>query len=238
MDTLEATVRRFTEPVNGQFPRPWMTSMTHPEKARIFIVGYNQAKDFCADRVGSHDAYIDALFNRNDRSCRKLYGQLSGEKGPSRTRKNIDRVSESLAREHLIDVIETNVICYSTPMSRDLALPKNQGGKVAGSQLFEEILAIIRPEVLIAHGVQTTKALGGVLSVKLPAAASDQANKVTCVRIHTALRGASYEPAVFVIPSLAPPAWNCWTKWAESHIAEMCVRVREFLENGQRDATA
>jgi hypothetical protein len=112
MITLEAAIRRLTEPVNGQFPRPWMTDMAHPENARTFVVGRNQARSFRVDQIGSHDAYIDALFNRNGRSCRKLYGQLQGDDGPSDTRKNIDRLREHLAREGLDDVLETNVICF------------------------------------------------------------------------------------------------------------------------------
>ena len=33
----------------------------------------NQATRFSAESIGSHDAYIDALFNRNGKSCRDLY---------------------------------------------------------------------------------------------------------------------------------------------------------------------
>jgi hypothetical protein len=90
MNTLEASIRRLTQPVNGQFPRPWMTDMAHPEKARVFIVGRNQAKVFpAAALVGGHEAYIDALFNRSGKSCRKLYEEMSGREGPSPTRENI-----------------------------------------------------------------------------------------------------------------------------------------------------
>jgi hypothetical protein len=42
MHALEAAIRGLTRPVNGQFPRPWMTTMARPEDARIFVVGYNQ----------------------------------------------------------------------------------------------------------------------------------------------------------------------------------------------------
>ena len=92
MNTLEASLRRLTQPVNGQFPRPWMTDMEHPEKACIFIVGYNQATGFPAGAlVGGHNAYIDALFNRNGMSCRKLYEQMRYNKGRSnsKTRENV-----------------------------------------------------------------------------------------------------------------------------------------------------
>src|ERR1022692_515178 len=156
MNTLEVSIRRLTQPVNGQFPRPWMTSVAHPEKARIFIVGYNQATGFPVELSGSHDEYIDALFNRNDRSCRRLYEQLRGDDGPSPTRKNIDRLRENLTREGLTDVVETNVICYSTRMSSDLTRLKNPRGKAVGRQIFQELLAIVRPIVLIAHGSRTT----------------------------------------------------------------------------------
>jgi hypothetical protein len=182
--------------------------------------------------IGSHDDYIDALFNRNDRSCRKLYEQLRGDDGPSPTRKNLDKLRKYLAREGLTDVVETNVICYSTPMSSDLTEMKNKGGKVVGRQIFEEILAIIRPKILIAHGAGTAKELGRVLSARLPAAASNQADDVSCARVHTHLRGESYAPIVFVISSLAPPAWNAWQKWAEPHLAETCAQVRKFLHDG------
>jgi len=215
-----------------------MTSMAHPEKARIFIVGNNPATDFPAAMVGSHDDYIDALFNRNDRSCRELYDQLRGDKGPSPTRKNIDMVRKNLARESLFDVIETNVICYSTPRSSDLTLVKNQGGKAVGRHIFEEVLAIVRPKVLIAHGAGTIKELGRVFSTQLPVAAQEQADDVSCVRIRTILRGVSYAPIVFVVPSLAPPKWNVWQKWAEPHLAEMCAQVWEFLNSNQQDTCA
>ena len=136
MSPLEASIRRLTQPVNGQFPRPWMTTMAHPEKARIFVVGYNQATGFPAARIGSHDDFIDALFNRNEGSCRKLYEQLRGEDGPSPTRKNIDRLQENLAREGLDDVVETNVICYSTPMSNDLTQSEKQSCRRKYSRKF------------------------------------------------------------------------------------------------------
>jgi hypothetical protein len=234
MSTLEASIRRLTQPINGQFPRPWMTNMAHPENARIFVVGYNQATGFPAALIGSHDDYIDALFNRNDGSCRKLYEQLRGDDGPSPTRKNIDKLRENLARERLNDVVETNVICYSTPMSNDLTQKKNKGGKAAGAKIFKEILAIIRPKILIAHGARTAKEPGRVLSTQLPAAASNQAEDVSYARVHTHLEGEPYAPIVFVIPSLAPPAWNVWQKWAEVHLAETCAQARKFLDDGAR----
>lgn len=234
VNTLEASIRRLTQPVSGQFPRPWMTDMTRPEKALVFVVGYNQATGFSVDKVygGDHNAYIDSLFNRNGKSCRALYEQIRGGKGPSPTRKNIDCLRNRLAKRGICDVLETNVICYAAPMGKDLA----QDGKAAGRPIFLEILRIIRPIILIAHGVKTRKKLGRVLSTKLPAAASNQADGVSCARVHTQPRGESYAPMVFVIPSLAPPEWNKWKNWAPPHLDQLCELVRKFLDNHQRNA--
>jgi hypothetical protein len=228
MSPLEAAIRRLTTPINGQFPRPWMTNTAHPENARIFVVGYNPATEFPVEKVGYED-FIDALFKRNDKSCRKLYELVRGD--DSRTRENIDILRENLAQEGLNDVVETNVICYSTPKRSDLTKEKHKGGKVRGKQIFEEILAIIRPKILIAHGKGTAKELRRVLSKELPAEASSQVDGVKCARIHTQLRGESYAPTVCVIPSLGLPRWNYWMTWAEPHLAETCAQVRKFLDD-------
>lgn len=232
MNTLETSIRCLTRCVNGQFPRPWMTDVEHPEKVRIFIVGYNQATS-CPAKLIAHDAYIDALFNRNGRLCRELYRLLRGDAGPSRTHKNIDILKDGLATRGLNDVMVTNAICYSTPMNGDLTTGKHPGGKALGRQIFAELLELIRPAVLIAHGARTTKELGRVLSTKLPAAASKQADGVSCVRVHTKLRGESpYAPMVIVVPSLAPPKWNSWQAWAQPHLTETCEQVRKALSMG------
>lgn len=186
--------------------------MAHPEEARVFIVGFNQATGFPATMVGSHDDYIDALFNRSDRSCQKLYEQMRGDDGASPTRRNLDRLRAQPAREGVHDVVETNVICYSTPMSRDLTEEKNKGGRAAGRQIFEEVLAIVRPRILIAHGAATAKELGRVLCARLPPAATNQAGGVSRDRVQTSLRGHGYAPIVFAIQSLAPPRWNAWAE--------------------------
>jgi hypothetical protein len=230
VNTLETSIRRLTQPVNGQFPRPWMTDMERPEKARIFIVGANQATPFPAALVEGHEAYIDALFNRNGKSCRKLYEEMRGHEGPSQTRKNIDALRAALANVGVNDVLETNVICYSTPMSSDLAHKTHQGGKAAGRAIFLALLDIIRPVALIAHGAGTNKELARVLCTNLPSPPLHHADGVARARVQAQLRGEAYAPMIFVIPSLAPPKWNGWQKWAQPHLAEVCSEVRKFLD--------
>lgn len=174
-----------------------MTDMISPEKARVFLVGYNQATRFPAALVGDHDAYIDALFNRNGKSCRNLYEEMRCGKGPSLTRKNTDTLREGLSKLGVKDVIETNVIWHATPMSDDLTHAKNQGGKARGGEIFLEILEKIRPIILVAHGRGTAKELARqVLSTELPAAASKQACGVSCALVRTRLPGPSYTPRV------------------------------------------
>ena len=50
---FEATIRKLTEPINGQYPRPWMTEMKNPWEAEVFIVGMNQRNGYDVDRVGT-----------------------------------------------------------------------------------------------------------------------------------------------------------------------------------------
>jgi len=236
LNALETSIRRLTQAVNGQFPRPWLTDMKHPEGARLFIVGYNQATIFRAATL-DYDCYIDALFNRNGRSCLRLYERMRLPRDTSQAQRNLNALRECLASRGVIDVVQTNVICYSTPMARDLARVENRAGKLVGRQIFCEILGMIRPIVLIAHGARTTKELGRVLRKKLPRAASNPAEVVSCVRVHTQLGGEPYAPMVFVIPSLSPPKWNSWQKWAQPHLAETCARASEFLDDHPQSAS-
>jgi hypothetical protein len=48
MDSLERAIRPLTSPINGQLPRPWMTDLTDPREALVFIVGKNQRSGYPA----------------------------------------------------------------------------------------------------------------------------------------------------------------------------------------------
>jgi hypothetical protein len=62
--SFEASIRQLTTPLNGQFPRPWMTDPPNPWEAVVFVVGKNQRHGYPVDIVGPHDAYLDALCQR------------------------------------------------------------------------------------------------------------------------------------------------------------------------------
>lgn len=51
MTELERAIAELTQEVDGQLPRPWMTDLTSPHEADVFIVGKNQRNGYEASRV-------------------------------------------------------------------------------------------------------------------------------------------------------------------------------------------
>jgi hypothetical protein len=213
---FESAISKLTNPLNGQYPRPWMTDLKNPQVASVFIVGKNQAKGFPTERI-THERHVDALFNRNGQSCRGLYLELTE---PSPTRCNIDSFASMLADVGVYQVLETNVVCYSTPMSQDLSLPEHRNGENRGTEMFCTLLHYIKPRVLIAHGAGTIKKLSKVLDASLPSARKQPGPPV---RVEIG------EKIIFIIPSLAPPAWNKWSSWSREHLAEVSKGVADAL---------
>lgn len=220
-EARETFIKRITEltrPVNGQYPRPWMTSSSNPEASKVFIVGKNQRNGYSSKSL-SHQRHIDGLFNRNGETCRSIYDQMTDGRA-SPTRKNTDRFVDLLASKGITDVLETNVICYSSPMSADLRLSQHAGGSARGQLLFKFLLASIKPRVLIVHGAGASKTLASFLGVEL---ASEP--RLGDPPSRTELDGMD----VFVIPSLAPPAWNRWCPWAEEHLHAVAEEAKAMV---------
>lgn len=203
---FESAIAAATRPVNGQLPRPWMTDLQDPLRARVLVVGRNPARGYDAATLDQR-RHLDALFNRNGESCRGLYNELTGT--PSLTRRNIDLLRALLHDAGVDQVLETNVICYASPMSADLASPVHAGGREAGTALFRLLLEAVRPRVLIAHGAGTIHDLAAILGVALPSPCSASGEPT-----HVAFEGMQ----LILIPSLAPPMWNRWQKWAKPHL--------------------
>ena len=151
MTTFEEEVFERTKEFDGQFPRPWMTDLEDPLSADCFIVGRNQKRGYQVSEVGSHQRHVDALFNRNGQTCRGLYDSLNP---PSPTRKNIDRLSFRL-KKNGVRLLETNVICFSSPMSSDLTSSQRRHG----TTIFRWLLARVRPHVIVVHGSGAAKEL-------------------------------------------------------------------------------
>lgn len=151
MMPFEEEVLARTSEFDGQFPRLWMTDLEDPLVANCFIVGRNQRHGYEVSKVGSQRRHLDALFNRNGQSCRGLYNSLFS---PSPTRKNIDRLSVRL-KNGGAKVLETNVICFSSPMSSDLT----SGQRRHGTAIFSWLLDRIQPKVIVVHGSRAAKEL-------------------------------------------------------------------------------
>jgi hypothetical protein len=215
---LEVAIREITRPINGQYPRPWMTASTDPASAQVFTVGKNQRNGFPVEIVGSHDHYVNTLFNRGPETCRQLYDRVTDR--PSPTRQNTDYLVRLLASHGVTNVLETNVICYSTSMSADLRQSIHHGGAARGRELFRTLLDIIKPKVLIAHGAGTVEELGGVLGCQLPGPP---------VAPREPVEARVGDLRVFVVPSLAPPAYNKWAGWAQGHLDLVTRRVADHL---------
>lgn len=217
-ELLESRIRRLTLPLNGQFPRPWMTDLVNPLDAQVFIVGKNQAKGYSTELL-THERHVNALFNRNGERCRDLYEEMTGG-SPSPTRKNLDRLRKLFEAKGVRRVLETNVVCYSTPMSADLHLPHHSGGVIRGTEIFCTVVALIRPKVIVVHGAGTRNLLSRLLGVMLPLPPNSP-SPVEC----TLVQGAS----VFLVPSLAPPKWNHWSSWADGHLTNVAKAVASAL---------
>ncbi len=221
MNDFEEVVKQLTLPLNGQYPRPWMTKLADPTQAKVFIVGKNQAKGYLVEKVGSHSRHMDALFNRNGQSCRGLYGEVTGGSS-SQTRKNIEGLTSRLERLGVSEVLETNVICYSTPMSSDLSRPRHEGGRTRGREIFQTLLDFVHPKVLIVYGAGASQELSKVLKKDLPKPPSSSKEFP---------RQSTEISTVFVIRSLAPPAFNTWSAWAEDYLDLLAQRVAHEVRN-------
>ena len=221
--SFEEKIRLLPKPINGQLPRPWMTDLTNPLEADVFIVGRNQAKTYEAKEI-SHQRHMNALFNRNGERCRALYDEVSGGK-PSPTRRNINGFAEKLRQRNVHNFIETNVVCYSTPEAAHLRRRDHDGGRAGGEEIFRYLLATIAPAVLVVHGEGSAKALSRFLAVR-PRVPRTR-NEICDVQTERHL--------IIPVPSLAPPAFNKWSSWSDEYLDKVADRVREKL-TAQRSA--
>ena len=192
--------------------------MKNPREAEVFVVGKNQKNGYAVNKV-SHRRHIEALFNRNGESCRGLYDEFTEGK-PSRTRKNTDGLVDRLNKRNIHKILETNVICYSTPTSKDLNNPGHSGGTKRGEDIFRYLLTEIAPAVLIVHGVGSVKSISPMLQckqLKVPRSADE----ICDVQMEKHL--------VIPIPSLAFPAFTNWSSWADRYLDIVADRVSQKL---------
>lgn len=188
---FEDLIRTMTTPRDGAYPRPWMTD-TDPDQAKILIVGASSAKTFrCAD-VGDHEQFLDALWNRNGRRCRVMYDAATTK--PSRTRPNIDRLSEMLAARGLTSM-QTNVSCASARYDAELS----EEDRAHGTEIFKAVVEHVPWQAMIVYGVGASKRFGRAFGMAMPRVPLPDSAPV-----QVSLRGRT----VFVSPTLAPPSYR------------------------------
>ena len=188
---FEDIIRTMTLPRRGAYPRPWMTD-TDPDQVKVLIVGASSAKTFhCAD-VGTHDQFLDALWNRNGRTCSGMYASATNQ--PSKTRPNLDRLSEMLAARGLTSM-QTNISCASAPYDADLSAED----RAHGTEIFKAVVEHVPWRAMIVHGVGASKRFGRAFGMAMPKVPTPDSAPV-----QVRLRGR----AVFVSPTLAPPSYR------------------------------
>ena len=212
-EMLENRMRELTIPIGAvddpcmQYPRPWMTTTSKPENAAVFIVGFNQATTYCSRRVdaltGGHNGYIRALFNDDpERGCHWLYRQVRDGQPDSPTRVHIESITSVLSKADTSSVLETNVVCYSSAAPENIALETHAHCRTRGREIFYELLAVIRPTIIISHGVETSKELEAVLRVGLPSVSTSLKNYPE-TPLKTTIRGHLFKCSVISIPHLS-----------------------------------
>ena len=132
----------------------------------------------------------------------------------------MDDLAARLNQRNIHNILETDVMCYSTPMSADLKKRANAGGAKKGKEIFRYLLAEIAPTVLIVHGAGSVKDISPILKMdrlKVPRSIDDIFDVQT------------EQHLVIPIPSLAPPAFNKWSSWSDGYLDKVADRVREKL---------
>jgi hypothetical protein len=234
MDKFEQLIRKLTTEINGQYPRPWMTNLRDPSRAEVFIVGYNPATAYRSDCV-DYERFIDSLFNRNGEGCRKFYTEITKQ---TPTRDNIEMFASKLKKVGVGSILETNVVCYGAK-PKDLNLPEHNGGKKLGKEIFRTLVREIRPKVIILHGKKVREEFRRAFN--LPSLPDTPDTKDKYVQIELDLDSQlGLRTQLFVIPSLALPAYQSWPyrplrsfcHWADEYLEEISERVRQVVEPG------
>lgn len=231
MDSLETLARRLTTAINGQYPRPWMTDLTNPAEAEVFVVGYNPATAYEVGTV-KYERHLNALFNRNGESCRRFYAELTPGT-PSRD--NIEMFTQKLAQTGVVSVIETNVVCYATKSKSDLSKPEHAGGEERGIEIFRALIGEIRPKAIVVHGKGVSEKFRKALN--LPPSFPSPPDSPDRFATYDVPQGAR----VFVIPSLALPGFQNWPKaplrsfcnWADEYLTRVAANVAHTVHAAQ-----
>lgn len=226
MDKFEQLIRELTSEINGQYPRPWMTDLKAPSRADVFIVGYNPATAYLSNDV-NYERFIDSLFNRNGETCRQFYAEITKQ---TPTRDNIEMFADKLTKVGVNSILETNVVCYGAKKKKYLRRREHVGGKARGMEIFRKLVEVIRPKVILIHGNGVCKTFRHSLNLSSVPDPPDAKDKFVQIKL-------DWGTELFVIPSLALPAFRSWPKsplesfcnWADEYLDEVSKRVLQVV---------
>ena len=231
--SFEKKISELTQLINGQYPRPWMTDLKRPENAKALVVGMNPATAYTKKHVKSHSQFMDVHFNRNGHDCRSFYATVRAEddRPSSPSRINIETLTKKLVENEISEILETNIYCYSTPKFRDLNKKEHPGGKEKGLEIFEVILAGIRPKIIILHGAKVRKEFVKIFDRTIPTFPMvGTIPKKTTELFKSKVRFETHTSTVFVIPSLSAPGSDHWKSWADDYLVSVVKSVKRHLK--------
>ncbi|CUJ69861.1 Uncharacterised protein [Achromobacter sp. 2789STDY5608633] len=223
--TLRDLIEPLVSPINGQRPRPWFTHYHDPASARVFLVGANQASAYKEDAV-SHDQHVDALFNQNGLNCEKLYQELGFK---SRSRTYIDRFCRELGARGIDDVLQTNVICYSTGKASELSKAEHSAGRSRGAEIFRALVSHVKPRVMVVHGSGTATMLRKAFRVEFdgpPSNTGPATDRIYASRL--SIDGGPME--IIAMPTLAMSGVTRWLRWQPRYFALVADHIASALK--------
>jgi hypothetical protein len=162
---------------------------------------------------------------------------VRADEGASPTRDNIDSLTDFLGKVRLRQVLETNVICYSTKKGADLSDPIHKNGRERGIEIFRSVFDVIRPPIVIVDGKAALKDF-----VKLVGAGSDlktiigatlspeKTGPITIVKARLENpKYKGYNPLVYAMRSLGQPEFNKWKFRSAAYFEKLSEDVAKRL---------
>ncbi len=129
----------------------------------------------------------------------------------------------------VLEILETNVYCYSSPNFSHLTEPKHPGGKERGLAIFQTLIRCIHPKVLIIHGARVSKEFSNKIEA-VPSFPMVNSKPVQTKELFkTKVQFNTHTSTVFVIPSLGAPGSGKWSLWAEDYLVKLAQSVRRHL---------
>lgn len=166
------------------------------------------------------------LFNQNGLNCEKLYQELGFK---SRSRTYIDRFCRELGARGIDDVLQTNVICYSTGKASELSKAEHSAGRSRGAEIFRALVSHVKPRVMVVHGSGTATMLRKAFRVEFdgpPSNTGPATDRIYASRL--SIDGGPME--IIAMPTLAMSGVTRWLRWQPRYFALVADHIASALK--------